>query len=41
MVANRHLPYEALLGECFVSFEEAAGDNRFKILHGVRPRRKG
>ncbi len=39
MVANRHLPYEATLAERFAQVEEAAGDNRFKILHASRPKR--
>ncbi len=39
MVANRHLPYEATLSERFSQIEEAAGDNRFKVLHTSRPRR--
>lgn len=32
MVANRHLPYEHVLRECFADVAELAGDNRFKIL---------
>ena len=39
MVANRHLPYETLLGERFAAVNEVAGDNRFKVLHAQRPRR--
>lgn len=39
MVANRHLPYEAVLNERFVVVEEMAGDNRFKVFHAQRPRR--
>lgn len=39
MVANRHLPYEAVLSERFVAVEEVAGDNRFKVFHAQRPRR--
>ncbi|WP_122072652.1 class I SAM-dependent methyltransferase [Pseudophaeobacter sp. EL27] len=39
MVANRHLPYETLLGERFAVVDEVAGDNRFKVLHAQRPRR--
>jgi len=40
MVANRHLPYETTLAQCFTSVAEAAGDTRFKILHASRPARK-
>lgn len=39
MVANRHLPYETLLGQRFAAVNEVAGDNRFKVLHAQRPRR--
>ena len=41
MVANRHLPYEAALSDLFKQVTEAAGDNRFKILHAARPSRLG
>lgn len=37
MVANRHLPYEATLAAQFAQVQEAAGDNRFKVLHATRP----
>ncbi|MBY6137620.1 methyltransferase [Nocardioides marinus] len=39
MVANRHLPYEAVLGERFAHVREEGGDNRFKILTASKPRR--
>jgi len=39
MVANRHLPYEAILTELFVQVSEVAGDNRFKVLQASRPKR--
>lgn len=39
MVANRHLPYEAMLTDTFTHVQEAAGDNRFKVFHASRPRR--
>lgn len=32
MVANRHLPYEQVLRDCFAEVEEIAGDGRFKVL---------
>ena len=38
IVANRHLPYEATLSDCFRQVEEVAGDNRFKVFHASRPR---
>lgn len=40
LVANRHLPYEAALGQHFGSVQEIAGDNRFKVLRASRPTRK-
>ncbi|WP_297768240.1 class I SAM-dependent methyltransferase [uncultured Roseovarius sp.] len=40
MVANRHLPYETTLAECFASVSEVAGDTKFKILHATRPARQ-
>ncbi|MBU2961716.1 methyltransferase [Citreicella sp. C3M06] len=38
LVANRHLPYEPQLEADFRHSEEIAGDARFKILHGYRPK---
>lgn len=35
LVANRHLPYEAVLAEHFPGVEEIAGDARFKVLSGT------
>lgn len=39
LVANRHLPYESTIEALFSEAREVAGDSRFKILHGARPRR--
>ncbi len=39
MVANRHLPYEAALRECFRNVDELVGDNRFKLFAASRPSR--
>ncbi|MCD9148136.1 class I SAM-dependent methyltransferase [Pseudophaeobacter flagellatus] len=39
MVANRHLPYETVLGVRFAAVSEVAGNTRFKVLHAQRPRR--
>ncbi len=39
LVANRHLPYETALTECFAQTAETGGDARFKILEAARPRR--
>ncbi len=40
LVANRHLPYEAILAESFVHSDEVGGDARFKILRAERPSRR-
>lgn len=37
VVANRHLPYERLLGDLFKTCTEAAGGPGFKILHATSP----
>ncbi|MEQ9260375.1 MAG: methyltransferase [Roseovarius sp.] len=39
LVANRHLPYEAEMARHFGEVSEVAGDARFKLLQGARPRR--
>jgi 16S rRNA (guanine1207-N2)-methyltransferase len=37
MVANRHLPYEKVLGEHFREVAEVAGDTRFKVFRAASP----
>lgn len=39
LVANRQLPYEQTLAQLFLDVKEFGGDNRFKLLHAMRPRR--
>jgi 16S rRNA (guanine1207-N2)-methyltransferase len=39
MVANRQLPYERTLADCFREVEEAPGDGRFKVLFAAHPKR--
>lgn len=39
MVANRHLPYESALRECFRNVDEFGGDKSFKLFHATRPLR--
>jgi 16S rRNA (guanine1207-N2)-methyltransferase len=39
MVANRHLPYDAVLAECFLIIEDVAGDGGFRVIHATKPRR--
>lgn len=41
MVANRHLPYEQVLRECFADMTEIGGDARFKILTATGAQRPG
>ncbi|MGR3755985.1 MAG: class I SAM-dependent methyltransferase [Tranquillimonas sp.] len=38
LVANRHLPYEQALSECFARTEEIGGDAGFKVLCCSKPR---
>jgi len=38
LVANRHLPYEAALSECFADTQEIAQAEGFKILMACKPR---
>lgn len=39
MVANRHLPYEAAMTECFRNVDIIGGNAAFKIFHATRPSR--
>nr|WP_252727205.1 class I SAM-dependent methyltransferase [Paracoccus sp. C2R09] len=39
MVANRHLPYEAVLAEYFGQVHEIGGDNRFKVIEATAANR--
>lgn len=39
LVANRHLPYDAVLAECFLEVQEVAGDSGFRVIHAKKPRR--
>lgn len=41
MVANRHLPYEAVLGQHFAQVKELGGDNRFKVIEATGSGRGG
>ena len=38
LVANRHLPYEQTLAECFRTSQEIGGTSAFKLLHAMTPR---
>jgi 16S rRNA (guanine1207-N2)-methyltransferase len=39
LVANRHLPYDVVLSECFLEIKDAAGDNSFRVIHATKPKR--
>jgi 16S rRNA (guanine1207-N2)-methyltransferase len=39
LVANRHLPYDAVLAEAFLEHREIAGDRAFRVVHALKPRR--
>jgi 16S rRNA (guanine1207-N2)-methyltransferase len=39
LVANRHLPYDAVLSEQFLSVETIGGDTAFRLIRASRPRR--
>lgn len=39
LVANRHLPYDAVLAECFLTVADVAGDSGFRVIHATKPRR--
>ncbi len=41
LVANRHLPYERVLAECFGEVVERGGDGGFKVIEASRPVRVG
>jgi 16S rRNA (guanine1207-N2)-methyltransferase len=39
LVANRHLPYDAVLSESFLQYEDVAGDGGFRVIHAIKPKR--
>lgn len=39
LVQNRHLPYDAVLAECFLHHEEVAANGSFRVVHAIKPRR--
>jgi 16S rRNA (guanine1207-N2)-methyltransferase len=39
LVANRHLPYDAVLADCFLEVSDLARDSRFRVIHATKPRR--
>ena len=39
LVANRHLPYDAVLTDCFLEVKDVAGDGGFRVIQAIKPRR--
>jgi 16S rRNA (guanine1207-N2)-methyltransferase len=39
LVANRHLPYDAVLSDCFLEVRDVAGDSGFRVIQAIKPRR--
>jgi 16S rRNA (guanine1207-N2)-methyltransferase len=39
LVANRHLPYDAVLAEAFLEVEDVGGDGAFRVIRARKPRR--
>lgn len=37
LVANRHLPYDAVLSESFLHHEDVAVDGGFRVIHATKP----
>lgn len=40
LVANRHLPYDAVLAEEFLEVEDVGGDGAFRVIRARKPRRQ-
>ena len=38
LVANRHLPYDAVLSDAFLEYNEIAGTPAFRVIHATKPR---
>jgi 16S rRNA (guanine1207-N2)-methyltransferase len=39
LVANRHLPYDAVLAECFLEVKDLLSNGGFRVIHATKPRR--
>ncbi len=39
LVANRHLPYDAVLADCFLEVKDVAASNGFRVIHAQKPKR--
>lgn len=38
LVANRHLPYDAVLTDAFLEHHEVTGNSAFRVIHATKPR---
>lgn len=39
LVANRHLPYDAVLSDCFLEVRDVVADGAFRVIQATKPRR--
>lgn len=39
LVANRHLPYDAVLSECFLEVRDVVTDSGFRVIQAFKPKR--
>ncbi len=39
LVANRHLPYDAVLTDCFLEIRDVVTDGGFRVIHAIKPKR--
>lgn len=39
MVANRHLPYDAVLLDSFLEVKDVGADSAFRVIHALKPKR--
>lgn len=39
LVANRHLPYDAVLSDCFLEVREVVTDGGFRVIQAIKPKR--
>jgi 16S rRNA (guanine1207-N2)-methyltransferase len=39
LVANRHLPYDPVLRDCFLEVKDVVGGDGFRVIHAMKPKR--
>ncbi|MGL4236583.1 class I SAM-dependent methyltransferase [Tabrizicola sp.] len=39
LVANRHLPYDVVLADCFLEIKDVVSDSGFRVIHATKPKR--